>query len=112
MVRPTFSRATSTTDLELTGAGTTGNVVQGNFIGTNASGSAALANHLRGIGISYGAFGNMIGGTVLGARNLISGNMQNGASGRAQKRRLYWLCSASSWRKSRRSKMNAQRSNQ
>jgi titin len=64
--------------LELTGDGTTGNVVQGNFIGTNAAGTDALPNHLRGIGISYGAVGNRIGGTMAAARNLISGNMQNG----------------------------------
>src|SRR5262249_27097133 len=50
--------------LELTGDGTTGNVVQGNFIGTNAAGTDALPNHLRGIGISYGAAGNRIGGTT------------------------------------------------
>ena len=64
--------------MELTGDGTTGNVIQGNLIGTDVTGEAALPNHLRGVGISYGATGNTVGGTTAGARNLISGNMQNG----------------------------------
>jgi hypothetical protein len=53
--------------------GVTGNVVEGNFIGTNAAGTAALPN-LIGVQISNGASGNTIGGTTAGARNLISGN--------------------------------------
>jgi hypothetical protein len=53
-------------------------VVQGNYLGTNAAGTAALPNHLRGVGISYGASGNTVGGTTAAARNLISGNLQNG----------------------------------
>src|SRR5262249_18820821 len=64
--------------LEITGDGTTGNLVQGNYLGTNAAGTAALPNHLRGVGISYGASGNTVGGTTAAARNLISGNVQNG----------------------------------
>jgi len=64
--------------IELTGAGTSANVVQGNFIGTDATGTTALPNHLRGVGISYGANQNTIGGTTHGSRNIISGNMQNG----------------------------------
>ncbi len=55
----------------------TGNVVAGNFIGTNAAGTAAL-NNSQGILIS-GASGNTVGGTAAGARNLISGN-GNGVS--------------------------------
>ena len=52
---------------------TTGNVVQGNRIGTNAAGTAAVAN-LRGIEITGGASANTIGGAG-GAGNLISGNL-------------------------------------
>jgi CSLREA domain-containing protein len=59
------------------GAGATGNKVQGNFIGTNAAGTAALANSLNGVFISD-VTNNTIGGTVAGARNLISGNTQAG----------------------------------
>ena len=46
-------------------------LVEGNFIGTNAVGTAALAN---GIGVSINAAGNTVGGTAPGAGNLISGN--------------------------------------
>jgi CSLREA domain-containing protein len=54
----------------------TGNVVQGNSIGTNASGTAALGNRLN--GISNIGDGTIIGGTAAGARNVISGNGWNG----------------------------------
>jgi hypothetical protein len=57
------------------------NVVAGNYIGTDANGSAALGNgdgvaisaHQLG-GDSYNALGNTIGGSTAGARNVISGN--------------------------------------
>jgi hypothetical protein len=57
--------------------GTTGNVVQGNYIGTNASGTHALGNQ-TGVLIRQGASNSMIGGTVAGARNIISGNQGDG----------------------------------
>ncbi len=50
--------------------------IQGNFIGTNASGSAALSNNSGGI-FSGGSGGDIIGGTADGARNVISGNLNN-----------------------------------
>jgi len=53
------------------------NLVQGNRIGTSASGSAALGNGLDGITLTNSP-GNLIGGTTVAARNLISGNHQNG----------------------------------
>ena len=59
-------------------AGTTGNVVLGNRIGTNAAGTAAIGNGADGIAISGGASGNTIGGSAAGAGNLISGNLQSG----------------------------------
>ena len=56
-----------------------GNVVQGNFIGTNAAGTAALPNNE---GILFAGFGsddgNLIGGTTAPARNVISGNAGDG----------------------------------
>jgi hypothetical protein len=49
-----------------------GLVIQGNYIGTNATGMATLGNGLDGIGGS--AIRDMIGGTTAGAGNVISGN--------------------------------------
>ena len=49
------------------------NVVQGNFIGTDATGTLARGNHANGI-LIYLRPGNLIGGLTSGARNLISGN--------------------------------------
>jgi hypothetical protein len=57
----------------------TGNSVQGNFIGTDASGTVALGNVINGgLFIAAGGANNTIGGTAAGARNLISGNIGNG----------------------------------
>lgn len=53
------------------------NVVQGNWIGTDATGTNALGNALQGIFLS-GRSNNIIGGLVVGARNVISGNGHNG----------------------------------
>jgi CSLREA domain-containing protein len=57
--------------------GTTGNVVQGNFIGTDVNGSAAIANGSDGIEINN-APGNFLGGTAAGEGNLLSGNDGSG----------------------------------
>jgi hypothetical protein len=51
----------------------TNSVIQGNLIGTNATGSVALAGP-DAIGIRIDAFGTLVGGTDPGARNVISGN--------------------------------------
>ena len=72
----------------LGGSGTTKNVVQGNYIGTDASGTVALPNG-GGFTLNSGATGNVIGGTEAGAGNLISGNtgagvnINSGATGNA-----------------------------
>jgi CSLREA domain-containing protein len=52
-------------------------IVQGNFIGTDVSGLAAIANGGHGLDI-IGAGTHAIGGTVAGAGNLISGNGLDG----------------------------------
>ena len=57
-------------------AGTTGNTVAGNYIGTNVSGTAAVPNGNDGVRIQ--SPGNTIGGTATGAGNLISGNLSDG----------------------------------
>ena len=59
----------------ISGTGTSGNTVEGNYIGITATGSGALQNHgLGGVVVNAGAQSNLIGGTVAGARNVISGN--------------------------------------
>lgn len=69
------------TGIRISGATATNNTVQGNYIGTDHSGTAAVPNVFVGIGIRDGAASNTIGGTVQGARNLISGNSGNSQSG-------------------------------
>ncbi|MDQ1591371.1 MAG: hypothetical protein QOG71_1998, partial [Pyrinomonadaceae bacterium] len=56
------------------GAGTSANVIRGNYIGTNAAGTAAVPNTNTGVFIHNGATGNTVGGTSAVSRNLISGN--------------------------------------
>lgn len=57
---------------------TSGNLVIGNFIGTDALGTGALANRGSGVSVKYGASANVIGGSTPDARNLISGNDGSG----------------------------------
>lgn len=68
--------------VELSGAGTTGNFVLGNYIGTDSGGTSALANTQDGVLIADGASGNTIGGDATlpgtGDGNVISGNTLNG----------------------------------
>ena len=61
----------------LSGATATGNQVQGNYIGTTASGTAALKNGYYGIMLSS-APANTIGGAAAGASNVISANGSSG----------------------------------
>jgi hypothetical protein len=55
-------------------AGTSGNVVLGNKIGTDVNGTANLGNSRGGLVIDNGATANTVGGSATGAANLISGN--------------------------------------
>jgi titin len=65
----------------LGGTGTsTANLLQGNHIGTNATGTSAIPNGGNGINVSSGATANTIGGGSAGAGNVISGNMAGGIS--------------------------------
>jgi len=57
----------------ISGAGAMGNLVQGNRIGTDGTGAFAIPN-ATGVRVEAGASFNTIGGTAVGARNLISGN--------------------------------------
>jgi hypothetical protein len=56
---------------------TSRNLVENNYIGTDASGTIALPNGF-GLSITGGASGNVIGGTLAGTRNIISGNAHYG----------------------------------
>jgi parallel beta-helix repeat protein len=64
----------NTNGVEIDDAGSTGNVVLGNRIGTDVTGTVALGNFI-GVYIANGAAGNTIGGTTAAARNVISGNV-------------------------------------
>ncbi|MDJ0893046.1 MAG: DUF2341 domain-containing protein, partial [Gammaproteobacteria bacterium] len=62
--------------------GAEGNVIIGNYVGTDAAGTAAIGNGLGGSawtgGILLDASNNTIGGNTAGERNLISGNQRYG----------------------------------
>jgi hypothetical protein len=64
--------------LGIFGSSATGNLVEGNYIGTNATGTAAIPNAVQGVLVNGGAASNIIGGSAAGTRNLISGNGLDG----------------------------------
>ena len=64
--------------LQVAGTISSGNVVEGNYIGTDASGTATLGNAEDGVLLTTGAQDNTIGGTTASARNIISGNTTDG----------------------------------
>ena len=60
-----------------------GNIIEGNFIGTDPPGTTALGNggsvvNAGGVFIANGANNNTVGGTAAASRNLISGNANDG----------------------------------
>ncbi len=63
-----------TTGIFVADAATTNNIVTGNYIGTDRTGTMAVGNNYAGVIIANGAHGNVIGGTNAGAGNVISGN--------------------------------------
>jgi hypothetical protein len=58
----------------ISGQGTDDNVVAGNFIGTDAAGTARLPNAKDGVDLEAGASANTIGGPAASAGNLIADN--------------------------------------
>lgn len=63
--------------VQIFSGGSSGNLIQGNFIGTDANGTAHFGNSASGVNIS-GASNCTIGGTVVASRNVISDNEQEG----------------------------------
>jgi titin len=62
----------------ITYPGATGNQLQGNYIGTDASGTLALGNVFDGVDLFSQSAANFVGGSVTGAGNLISANGLDG----------------------------------
>ncbi|MDA2927926.1 CSLREA domain-containing protein, partial [Acidobacteria bacterium AH-259-G07] len=62
--------------INIAAVGTTDNAVQGNYIGTDATGTLALGNRTAGVNISNDAFNNLIGGTTDEAGNIVAFNFQ------------------------------------
>jgi hypothetical protein len=58
--------------IDLVNSGTQDNLVEGNLIGTTATGTQPLGNQEGGISIFFGASGNTIGGLSAGAANIIA----------------------------------------
>lgn len=67
-----------TTAVEIFETFASNNVVAGNYIGTDRSGTKAMGNGDRAVVVNMNASSNAIGGTVAGAGNLISGNLNRG----------------------------------
>jgi titin len=73
--------------LVIAGSGTSGNVVEGNIVGLDATGTkdvdanGIFLGNVTGVGVESGTTGNTIGGTTTGARNVISGNILHGGDG-------------------------------
>ncbi|MCR5424899.1 MAG: right-handed parallel beta-helix repeat-containing protein [Bacteroidales bacterium] len=63
--------------LPLFGVGATGNVIVGNYIGTDITGSYAIGN-TYGVLCDDGSFSNRVGGPTAAERNIISGNVGYG----------------------------------
>ena len=60
--------------VQVSNSGTSGNVVQGNLIGTDPTGTVNLGNGSDGIKVESGAVDNTIGGVTAAAGNLITDN--------------------------------------
>jgi hypothetical protein len=64
--------------VSIDGAGSDSNLVEGNLVGVPGAGAAAMGNGNDGVAVTGGASDNVIGGSVAGARNIISGNGGSG----------------------------------
>ncbi len=66
--------------LRIDGATAVQNLVEGNLIGTDSTGTKPLGNEINGVVISTSASNNTLGGTVAGAGNTIAYNVAAGVS--------------------------------
>lgn len=67
-----------TTGIEMAGDFAKGTVIQGNYIGTDKTGTKSIPNTDRAVVCNSFSQNNTIGGTTIGARNIISGNNNRG----------------------------------
>ncbi|MEI7769170.1 MAG: clostripain-related cysteine peptidase [Chloroflexales bacterium] len=70
--------ANGNSGVEIHGIGADGNLLLGNYIGTDVTGQFADGNAYNGVAIWQGARSNVVGSTSAGQGNLIGGNVQNG----------------------------------
>ena len=63
--------------IEIRDAGTNGNIVEGNKIGTDPAGTGGFPNNI-GVSVFNGASNNRIGGTAANAGNIIAFNLDDG----------------------------------
>ena len=68
----------SVTGINVSGASSVGTAIQGNFIGTDASGALDLTSGIYGITLQLGATGILIGGPAAGQGNTIANHGTNG----------------------------------
>ena len=76
--RNILAAGTNGEGLYISDTGTSNNVVQGNYIGTDITGALAFGNGGNGINVGNGAQNNIIGGTAAGAGNVVSANLGDG----------------------------------
>jgi len=62
----------------VTGAGSTGNIIKGNYIGLDATGVSSLGTQGYGVRLESSSSKTTVGGTIAGERNIISGNSTAG----------------------------------
>ncbi len=67
--------------ISISGATTSNNTIQSNYIGLNAAGSAAVSNGAFGIVVDFNASGTLIGTNVDGTNDAIEGNVISGNTG-------------------------------
>ncbi len=64
--------------ISVVGSGSTGNTIQGNWIGLNGVGTGSIGNAVNGIWVANGASNNLIGGSTSGAGNVVVANLDDG----------------------------------